>query len=118
MIGLGPNGLYKQILLQSVYTCCLIYCLLVTLPEDGDPFMVVSLNRLPSERTEQPRETDLEFIKQHILGKTNREIFQNHEAITFLGEVASDLNINMFAVNFLRNREPNKDIKRANTLKR
>jgi len=67
-------------------------------------FTVTPFNPIPAELEPSPDPAKIdaqkEFIRQHILYKSNEEIYSNPEAMYLLNHLGSDLNINVFACNF------------------
>lgn len=91
--------------------------------DDKTSFIVVPLNRLPSElRPDSSPENILEekkFIRERILPKDNAQLLGDNEAMALLNKLGSDLNINLFACNFrYADGTVNKDIEEANWLNR
>lgn len=88
---------------------------------DSTSFTVTPFNPIPAELEPNPDPVKIEaeknFIRQHILYKSNEEIYRNPEAMELLHHLGSDLNINVFACNF-RNRDGslNTDVEEANWL--
>lgn len=91
--------------------------------DDKTSFLVVPLNRMPSELS--PNSTlenileEKKFIRERILPKDNAQLLGDNEAMALLNKLGSDLNINLFACNFRdADRTVNKDIEEANWLNR
>eukprot|EP00795_Rhopilema_esculentum_P016561 gene16561-7984_t len=112
VIGLNKLG-YGRILGQCTFATKLFYCMWMTIAQDDDPFVCV--NFIDSHQGSM--EDMKKFIRTKIHGKTNKEIFQDKEAMTFLAEVGPDALINTFVVN-IKNEDGslNTDINIANDL--
>jgi hypothetical protein len=67
---------------------------------------------LPAERGGKNVEEQKQFIRDHILGKDNAEVFKDKDAVKLLAEMGGDLMINAFACNFEIDGEVNKDVVR------
>lgn len=83
---------------------------------EKDPFLVVPFNPLSSEPDKAAVKREKQFIREHILGKSNEEIVADMEAKKILCTLGSDLNINAFACNFRVNGKVNTDVEEANYL--
>ena len=83
---------------------------------EKDPFIVVPLNKLRSEPDQSAVAKEKDFIRTHILGKSNEALVQDKEAMELLGTLGSDLNINAFACNFRIEGRVNDDVEEANYL--
>jgi hypothetical protein len=86
-------------------------------------FVVTPFNHLPAEFGPNPTpesiEADRQFIRDHILNKSNRELVEDADAMTMLNKLGSDLNINVFACNFrYTDGTLNTDVEEANWLNR
>lgn len=86
-------------------------------------FVVTPFNPLPAELGPDPTpekiEAERQFIRDHILYKSNIEIYNNADAMTLLNKLGSDLNINAFACNFrYSDGTLNTDVEEANWLNR
>ena len=69
----------------------------------GDSFILIPFNLIPSEQegsTPEGVEKERQYIRDHIIGKSNRELIKNGKAMNLLQEIGSDLNINILALNF------------------
>lgn len=87
------------------------------------PFIVTPFNRLPSEISPKSSsasiDDDKKFIRERILKVDNADLVKDTEAMKFLNQLGSDLNINAFACNFrYNNGTVNEDIEEANWLNR
>jgi hypothetical protein len=83
---------------------------------EKDPFIVVPLNPLSSEPDQAELAKEKDFIRTHILGKSNEAVVQDERAMALLSTLGSDLNINAFACNFRINDAANIDVEEANYL--
>lgn len=74
---------------------------------------VTPFTMLPAESSkssEKEIEAQKKFIRDHIIGKDNEEIFENDEASKLISELGGDLQINAFAVNFEIDGKMNEDV--------
>ena len=83
---------------------------------EKDDFIVVPFNSLKSEPNPAAVEKEKQFIRDHILTKTNEEVYANKAARILLFTLGSDLNINAFACNFRIGGKANTDVEEANYL--
>ena len=82
-------------------------------------YTVVPLNPLPAESDGSDVDVQKQYIREHIVGKTNAELVEDADAMALLNQLGSDLNINAFACNFRRaDGTMNTDIVEANYLNR
>ena len=75
--------------------------------------IIKPLNMLPTEKDgKSPKEVEeqIEFIRQHILYKSNEAIEGNEKARDLLKELGGDLMINAFACNFEIDGKANEDV--------
>lgn len=82
-------------------------------PQDrpADSLIVVPLIQLPSEKTPGIGvEVQKDYIRQNILGRDNKALFEDKKAWNLLCELGGDLMINAFATNFAIGNEVNKDV--------
>ena len=91
--------------------------------DDSTPFIVVPMNRLPTEVQDPSNKKAIndqkQFIRERITGVSNEVLANDLEAMDLLNKLGSDLNINAFACNFRRRDGTiNKDIEEANALNR
>eukprot|EP00092_Neocalanus_flemingeri_P070648 GFUD01086737.1.p1 GENE.GFUD01086737.1~~GFUD01086737.1.p1 ORF type:complete len:892 (-),score=197.69 GFUD01086737.1:481-3156(-) len=105
VIGLNTKG-YGMIMAQCMTGAKMFYSLLLTLTEDGDPFVCQPLRPVPRARV-----PDIPKIKTKIM-KPFEEIELDKWALEFLREVGPDANVNAFAINM----KDNKDIGLAKQL--
>ncbi|MFD3218351.1 pyridoxal phosphate-dependent decarboxylase family protein [Bacillus sp. BR_7a] len=93
VIGMDRSG-YGQILGKAIFNSKRFYAALITLAKEDDPFFVVPIQRLPSQRNSGDVEEQLKYIREHLgAEKTNEEILNNSEAMTLLSQLGSDHNI-------------------------
>ncbi|KAF5319231.1 hypothetical protein D9619_008287 [Psilocybe cf. subviscida] len=121
-IGLTPSG-HGSLLGQAMYTCrrYAAHWSAMSTPDTG--FVVTPFNPLPSELGPDPTpekiEAERQFIRDHILYKSNIQIYSNADAMTLLNKLGSDLNINVFACNFrYSDGTLNTDVEESNWLNR
>jgi hypothetical protein len=100
-----------------------VYAGLVTMPKKGDPFRVVTFQRLPSERANKPhddvaREKDL--LRDHVVGASNEDLmrFLSDGRKAWFRDLGSDQIIVTYAFNFEKNGVPNDDVHSLNRLNR
>ena len=91
--------------------------------DDSTPFIVVPMNRLPTEVRDPSNKKAIndqkQFIRERIIGVSNADLVNDLEAMDLLNKLGSDLNINAFACNFrYSDGTVNKDIEEANALNR
>jgi len=102
-IGLTPSG-YGSLLGQAMFTCRRYAAHWSAMSTNETSFTVTPFNPIPAELKPSPDPAKIdaqkEFIRQHILYKSNEEIYSNPEAMYLLNHLGSDLNINVFACNF------------------
>jgi len=100
VIGLDQMG-YGRILGQCQFSSKLFYCMWMTVAEDYDDFVCVNLIDLPTKSADFPftHHEAKKFIKEHVLGKDNKEL-TNKKTRNFLKQVGPDALINTFVVNF------------------
>lgn len=109
-IGLNPEG-YGKLLSEVTFTCSRLSAEWAATSEKDDPFVVVPLNELPSEKapdsTPEKVEAERQKIRDRILSKTNEQIVaededrpENDKALALLRDIGSDLNINAFSANW------------------
>ncbi len=84
---------YGRIVGQALYSCKRLYARLLSVCGEKDPFILVPLPRLPTERTGGNVEAQKRWIREHIDTRTNDQIAKNPEAIELLAEIGPDLNI-------------------------
>lgn len=78
-----------------------------------DRLIVVPLIRLPAEKkgaSEEDVEEQRDRIRQKILNRGNRDIFEDKETWEFFCELGGDLMINAFACNFRIDGKVNQDV--------
>ncbi|GBE87629.1 PLP-dependent transferase [Sparassis crispa] len=115
VVGLHKEG-HGGLLGEVSFTCRRLSAHWAAMSDDKTDFVVVPLNPLPDESTSDAVAKEKEFIRSHILGKSNEEIWNDKEAMKVLCQLGSDLNINAFACNFRINGKVNEDVEEANYL--
>ena len=124
-IGLGPDG-YGKVLSEVTFTCSRLAAEWAAMSEKDDPFLVVPLNELPSEKangtTAEKVEAEKRKIRDRILSKTNEQIVEedkirtdDDKALALIRDIGSDLNINAFSTNWkYADGSLNTDVEEAN----
>ena len=85
--------------------------------DDKTDFIVIPLNPLVHETEgDAALAAEKAFIRERILGKSNKAIVEDQEALNELCALGSDLNINAFACNFRIDGRVNDDVEEANYL--
>ncbi|GJE96935.1 PLP-dependent transferase [Phanerochaete sordida] len=115
VVGLHKEG-HGALLGEVSWSCRRIAAHWAAMSVESDPFIVVPLNPLRAEPDPAGVAREKEFIRSHILGKTNEAIVQDREAKAELYALGSDLNINAFSCNFRINGVANSDVEEANYL--
>ncbi|KAL8801326.1 MAG: hypothetical protein Q9182_004532 [Xanthomendoza sp. 2 TL-2023] len=136
-IGTGPEG-YGALLAEVCFTISRLSAHWAAMSTKSSSFICVPLNLLPSERKamEDPNTTEESYaealekekqkIRDRILKKSNQEIIDEDadrptedKAMVLLRALGSDLNINVFALNFRHSDGTlNDDVEEANYLNR
>ncbi|KAK0716870.1 pyridoxal phosphate-dependent transferase [Lasiosphaeria miniovina] len=107
-IGLDQKG-YGARLSEACFTSSRFSALWAALSTPKYSFLCVPFNMLPSEATgsEKEIEEEKQRIRDDILSKTNAQIVKNNtgkdsadKTMTLLRALGSDININLFAVNW------------------
>jgi glutamate/tyrosine decarboxylase-like PLP-dependent enzyme len=113
---------YGKIIGQALFSCRKLYARLLTMSRPEDPFVVVPLPRLPSERrggSETERAAEREQIRDLIDRRSGEQIRSDARAMALLQEIGPDLNILAYALNFRRSDGTlNSDLAWANRLNR
>lgn len=117
-IPLNISG-YGQILGECNFTTKLYYCYWLTLATSDDDFIIEPLIPLPTEISlpsgKSLKEGEiLSYIRSDIIDKTNEQLSQNHDSISFLQQIGSDALINAFVVNYKKNEVLNKSLNNIN----
>jgi hypothetical protein len=110
---------YGKILGRTLFNSKRLYSALVTLPEDDDPFVIETIQRLPAVRAGEPPakvQAQLEKIRTQIAERTNDEILADAATMKLFRELGSDQNIVSYAFNFLVNGRRNQDVAKLNAL--
>jgi hypothetical protein len=74
---------------------------------------VTPFTMLPAEREGKSKaeiEEEKQFIREHIITKDNKAIYDNQRARELIAKLGGDLQINTFAVNFELNGDLNSDV--------
>jgi hypothetical protein len=106
---------YGQILGKALFNSKRFYSGIITLAEPDDPFIVVPVQQIPAERAGKSKEDiekQLQFIKEEIVGKQNRDI--SDDAMDLLKQLGSDQIIITYAFNFKKDGTLNRDPEKAN----
>ena len=117
---------YGRILGRCLWNSKRLYCALVSMARGDDPFAVVALQRLPSERMPDPRPEDiaaeLHKLSELIVPKTNGELIAalnaDPQLLEWFRGLGSDQLIISYAFNFKRGGQLNPDVALANRLNR
>lgn len=122
VVGLHQNGL-GTLLGEASFTCRRFASHWVSMSTDKTNHIVKCLNLLPSEKESNPDpakiEEEKQYIRDHIIGKSNADIAADEQAMLLLNQLGSDLNINAFTCNFrYSDGRVNEDIEEANYLNR
>jgi glutamate/tyrosine decarboxylase-like PLP-dependent enzyme len=110
---------YGKILGRTLFNSKRLYSALVTLPEENDPFVIETIQRLPAVRAGEPPpkvRAQIERIRTEIAERTNDEILADSSTMTLFRELGSDQNIVSYAFNFLVNGKRNQDVAKLNAL--
>jgi len=110
---------YGKLLGKCLFNSKRLYAALITMATDQDPFAVTTLQRLPAECAgESPAaiKAQLEYIRTHIVPKSNDELLGDPEAKALFRELGSDQVIIAYAFNFRKNGIVNRDVTLANAL--
>ncbi len=106
------NTGYGLIMGQCIFASKLFYSAIVTMATEEDDFIVVPIQEVPAEAAgKSPAEikSQLDFIKSHIVDRTNAEIVEDAEAMDLLHNMGSDLTIVTYGFNFKVNGVLNTD---------
>jgi glutamate/tyrosine decarboxylase-like PLP-dependent enzyme len=114
---------YGRILGRCLWSSKRVYAGLVTMPRKGDPFRIVTFQRLPSERANKPHDEvarEKELLRDHVVGASNEELirFLSDGRKSWFRELGSDQIIVTYAFNFEKNGVPNDDVHSLNRLNR
>jgi glutamate/tyrosine decarboxylase-like PLP-dependent enzyme len=110
---------YGKILGRTLFNSKRLYAALMTLPQEGDPFVVEAIQRLPAVRAGEPEpkvRAQLERIRREIVERSNEEILADRSTMALFRELGSDQNIVSYAFNFLVDGERNEDVGLLNEL--
>jgi hypothetical protein len=75
--------------------------------------IITPFTMLPAERQGKDVEAQKQFIRDNIIGKDNKAVFENEAAVELLAQMGGDLMINAFACNFELDGVVNKDVVRG-----
>jgi glutamate/tyrosine decarboxylase-like PLP-dependent enzyme len=110
---------YGKILGRTLFNSKRLYAALVTLPQDGDPFVIEAIQRLPAVKRGDSGpavEKELARIAKEIVPRTNEEILADKKSMSLFLDLGSDQNIVSFAFNFLVDGKRNEDVAKLNAL--
>ncbi|EXJ65233.1 hypothetical protein A1O7_01574 [Cladophialophora yegresii CBS 114405] len=120
VLGLNKNG-YGTVLGEAILTCSRLYChwaAMKTEPITIDGvkarLTITPFTMLPAEREGKDVDAQKQFIRDHIIGKDNKTVFEDKAAVELLAQMGGDLMINAFACNFELDGVVNKDVIEAN----
>lgn len=106
---------YGKIIGEALFSCRKLYARLLSMAGPTDPFIVVPVPRLPSERRGEDPTAERARIRELIDHKSSDEIRGNRAALALLREIGPDENILSYAFNFRRpDGTVNADLKQAN----
>lgn len=113
---------YGKLLGRAMINAKLLYLRLLGMARPGDPFFVVPLPRLPTEREQAGESAELAertFIAERLMRRSAEQIESDPEALALFHELGPDQNVLCYAFN-LRDAEgrPNGDLDLANALNR
>ncbi|EIN06879.1 PLP-dependent transferase [Punctularia strigosozonata HHB-11173 SS5] len=115
VVGLHKEG-HGALLGEVSFTCRRFSAHWAAMSDKSTDYIVVPFNPLVHDGDEDKMEQEKRFIRERILGKTNRQIVADREAMDELCALGSDLNINAFTCNFRINGKVNEDVEEANYL--
>jgi hypothetical protein len=75
--------------------------------------IITPFTMLPAERQGKDFEAQKQFIRDNIIGKDNKAVFENEAAVELIAQMGGDLTINAFACNFELDGVVNKDVVRG-----
>jgi hypothetical protein len=105
---------YGLIIGKALFSCKKLYCRLLTMAKDIDPFVCVPVPRLPSER-EPNGDVAKEMARiKDIDRQTNEGIALDPVTLEFLSTLGPDQNILTYAFNFKVNGVLNTDLNKLN----
>jgi glutamate/tyrosine decarboxylase-like PLP-dependent enzyme len=110
---------YGKILGRTLFNSKRLYAALVTLPQDGDPFVIETIQRLPAVKRGESGpavEKELARIAKEIVPRTNEEILADTKTMALFRELGSDQNIVSYAFNFLVDGKRNEHVDKLNAL--
>ncbi len=123
VIPLDRSG-YGLLLGECSFSTKRYYCQWITLASENDDFEIRMLAKLPDRICKEDsclildgEAQILEFIRRHIIGKTNEEIGEDADAMYVLSEIGTDVLINAFIVNYKNaDGQWNHDVNKLNLL--
>jgi glutamate/tyrosine decarboxylase-like PLP-dependent enzyme len=112
---------YGRILGRCLWSSKRVYAGLATMAREGDPFRVVTFQRLPSEKNNKPHNEVAEeknLLRDHVVGTSNEQLmeFLSPERKSWFRNLGSDQMIVTYAFNFEKNGVPNDDVHNLNRL--
>ena len=110
---------YGKVLGRTLFNSKRLYAALVTLPEDDDPFVIETIQRLPAVKRGESGPAvrkELARIAKEIVPRTNEEILADARTMTLFRELGSDQNIVSYAFNLLVDGKRNEDVAKLNAL--
>ena len=110
---------YGKILGKCCFNSKRFYAALVTMAREQDDFVIVPVQRLPAEREGKSARvvrTQLDYIREEIVPKTNDELLADPKAMKLFRELGPDLVITTYAFNFKTKRGLNRDVSKMNAL--
>jgi glutamate/tyrosine decarboxylase-like PLP-dependent enzyme len=113
------RGGYGKILSKCLFNSKRFYAALRTMAEDHDPFRVMPLHLLPTEKAGSSLteiEDELALIREKIVPKTNGELRADPVLMEQLQQLGGDQTIVPYAFNFQHNGIWNRSLERANFL--
>lgn len=117
-IGLYREG-YGMILGQANLNCKRLYCVLITMAAEDDPFIVEPFTPVSESilsKFDHNLQKFKDFVRHRILKSTNEDLIKDIEAFKILREIGPDLLINAFAINYKLNGQLNTLITKATEL--
>ena len=117
-ISLDNKG-YGLVLGECMFSVKRYYCQWMMLPKPDDMFVISMLHPFPEFKREPFKSMSEEeikaYIKENIIGKSNREIADNPDSMYLLSEIGPDILINAFVFNFKKDVDTlNEDIAKIN----
>jgi glutamate/tyrosine decarboxylase-like PLP-dependent enzyme len=110
---------YGKILGRTLFNSKRLYAALVTLPQDDDPFVIETIQRLPAVKRGESGPAvrrELARIAREIVPRTNEKILADANTMALFRELGSDQNIVSYAFNFLVDGKRNENVAKLNAL--